>query len=281
MAHLQVDPKPHHPKGLCLSNDAFSAEGLNQMRTRLLTALSAVLEESADVAKQNSVARMHPCNYHRALVEALQPKDTVITFNYDCVMDDALRRWAPGRWSAQQGYCFPNPSRVHGHEAWSAQDPPTEQNKTVNLLKLHGSLNWRPLPEDESKPIQLRERPYKQRGDKEYELVPPENSKHLDGRVILQKLWGNAERAIRRARAICLVGFSFTPTDLHVDSLFRVALAGNSRLGLVVIVNPDPEHRRAIRAVFAKQLERDIRLVQFDRFSQFAPHADGVLKALG
>jgi len=260
-----------------VANDAYTAEGLDAMRRRLLNALSAVLEESADVAKQTSIAVKHPCGYHRALAQALRPKDTVITFNYDCVMDDALRRWAPGHWSAQYGYCFPNPGRVQGHEVWSAKDPPTEQNRTVNLLKLHGSLNWRPLPESDSAPIRLRERPYKQKGDKEYELVPPENSKQLDGRPVLQKLWGNAERAIRRAKVIALVGFSFTPTDLHVDSLFRVALAGNKRLKLVVIVNPDPDHRRAIRAVFATQLARDIRLVQFDRLSQFSSHVDDLL----
>lgn len=211
---------------------------------------------------------------------ALAAKDTVITFNYDCVMDDALRRHAAGRWSAQYGYCFPNPARVTGHESWSAPGTPSEHNKSINLLKLHGSLNWRPLPEDDSAEIKLRERPYKQKGDKDYELVPPENSKQLENRAVLKKLWGSAERALRRAEVLALIGFSFTPTDLHVDSLFRVALAANQRLKLVVIVNPDPEHRRAIRAVMTPQLARDIRLVQFDRLGQFAPHVVDLLNGL-
>lgn len=257
---------------LQVNSSSFTAEGLDKMRSRLLSALSAVLEESADVSKTTSIAVRQPCAHHGEVVAALRARDTVISFNYDCVMDDALRRRAEGRWSAKYGYCFPSPARVAGHEIWSAPDAPNSGNASINLLKLHGSLNWRPLPDDDTSEIRLREKPYKQNGDKEYELVPPENFKRLDDRPALARLWSSAERAIRRARLLCFVGFSFTPTDLHVDSLFRVALAGNKNLELVVIVNPDPEHRRAIRAVMADQLARDIRLVQFDTLSTFAPH---------
>lgn len=256
---------------------AFSRDRLENMRERLLNALSAVLEESCDVAKTTSLAREERCSYHRRIVECLRPRDTIISFNYDCVVDDALRAWASGAWSAKHGYCFPKPARVVGHEAWDAARAPHQTNATINLLKLHGSLNWRPLPPDDDAEIQLREKPYKQKGSKEYELVPPENKKHLEDRKVLMQLWGAAERAIRSAKTICFVGFSFTPTDLHVDSLFRMALGGSTQLEQVVIVNPSPEHRRAIRAVCRAQLDKDIRLVQFDRLGDFAPHASAVL----
>ena len=264
---------------LPVANKSFTMEGLEEMSRRLLVGLSAVLEESADVTKQNSIARMHPCSYHENVVCSLEPRDSVISFNYDCVIDDALRTHADGRWSARYGYCFPNPSRVSGHEKWDTESPPDTENASINLLKLHGSLNWRPLPSSDDEAIRLREKPYKQGGDKEYELVPPENSKRLDQRPILQRLWGNAERALRRAETICLIGFSFTPTDLHVDSLFRMALAANTQLRRVIIINPDADHRRAVREVFRSQLDRDIRLVQFDRFKDFSPHAKDVLAA--
>ena len=120
----------------------------------------------------------------------------------------------------------------------------------------------------------MRERPYKQGGDKEYELVPPENAKRLSDRPVLTRPWGNAELALRRAEVLALVGFSFTPTDLHVDSLFRLAMASNRSLKRVIIVNPSAEHRRAIRSVLSRELRRDIRLVQFDRLGEFADHVD-------
>lgn len=42
----------------------FSVARLEAMRTRLLNGLSAVLEQSADVAKANSKPRTSPCVYH-------------------------------------------------------------------------------------------------------------------------------------------------------------------------------------------------------------------------
>lgn len=258
---------------------AFSKDRLEKMRGRLLTALSAVLEESADVTKKTSAAYKNPCDYHRDIVLSLAPRDTIVTFNYDCVIDDALRRNAKGKWSAKYGYCFPNPDRVRAHEPWEAEAAPHKTNKTINLLKLHGSLNWRPLPTDSASEIVLRERPYKQKGDKQFEMVPPENRKHIEDRLVLKSLWGSAERAIRSAQVLAFIGFSFTPTDLHVNSLFRMALGRNRRLENIVIVNPNADHRRAIRAVCRYQLDRKVRLTQFDSLAEFAPHAARVLAA--
>jgi hypothetical protein len=251
----------------------FKPASLVAMRTRLLDALSSVLEESADVAKQKSPARLHPCSYHAAIVDMLEPQDTIVSFNYDCVMDHALRVGAEGKWSAQYGYGFPNARRVFGHESWSALSAPVGYNKSINLLKLHGSLNWYPFPEEEDGEIWLRERPYKQRGQKLYEIVPPEYVKVSGSRPIFQKLWANAELALRRARTLVLVGFSFTPTDLDVEALFRLAMASNRGLVRVIIANPSHEHRRRIRSILAPALESGTLLTQFDSFREFAPHA--------
>lgn len=206
----------------------YSLSALQSMRTRLLEALSAVLEESADVAKQKSPARKNACSYHAALVSALKPKDTVISFNYDCLIDHALRTSGAKKWSARYGYGFPNPARVEGTEPWNAEDPPTQQSKTVNLLKLHGSLNWYPFPSGETGAIRLRQKPYKQAGQKLYEIIPPEYVKSVGIRPIFPILWAHAALALRRAKTLAFVGFSFTPTDLHVEALFRLALARKS-----------------------------------------------------
>jgi hypothetical protein len=255
----------------------FKPANLLAMRIRLLDALSAVLEESADVSKQNSPARERPCSYHAAIVEVLEPQDTIISFNYDCVMDHALRVRGEGKWSAQYGYGFANAKRVAGHEVWSAPISPKGHNKSINLLKLHGSLNWYPFPEDESDPIRLRERPYKQRGQKLYEIVPPEYVKSIGSRPIFPTLWANAEFALRRAQTLIFVGFSFTPTDLDVEALFRLALASNKRLKRVVIANPSHEHRRRIRSILAPALESGALLTQFDYFRDLAPHASDLM----
>lgn len=77
-------------------------------RNRLMSALSAVLEASTDEA----IRAGNGCARHQTFVKHLRARDTVISFNYDCVMDDALRRVGDGKWTARYGYAFPQPSRV-------------------------------------------------------------------------------------------------------------------------------------------------------------------------
>lgn len=257
----------------------FSVERLRSMRTRLLNGLSAVLEQSADVAKATSKPRTSPCQYHAKVVELLDPKDTIISFNYDCVIDHALRTSGGGKWSARYGYCFPNPDRVEGSVTWDAANPPDRHNRSINLLKLHGSLNWFPFPPNDAQPIRLRERPYKQAGNKEYEIIPPEYVKSFHERPIFKQLWTNAELAIRKAQTLALIGFSFTPTDLHVEALFRVALADRPALEHILIVNPSHEHRQRIRSVLTAALGKGARVTQFDRFRDAYPHLPELLSS--
>src|SRR5215218_6085259 len=60
---------------------------LQAKRDRLMSALSSVLEVSTDAAIRESGG----CRLHKLLVENLRPRDTIISFNYDCVLDHALR----------------------------------------------------------------------------------------------------------------------------------------------------------------------------------------------
>lgn len=258
----------------------FRQASLMAMRDRLLEALSATLEESADVAKEASPARKSRCRYHDSLVDALEAQDTIISFNYDCVIDHALREQGSGKWSAKFGYTFPNAGRVEKVRPWNAKQAPTTLNGSINLLKLHGSLNWFPFPPGGQGPIKLRERPYKQAGQKRYEIVPPEYVKRKDAQPIYKALWGHAEMALRRAEVLVFIGFSFTPTDLDVEALFRLALvSGRKKLRRVVIANPNREHRQRIRSILAPALRDGAILVQFDSFRALSAHLAEVLAA--
>ncbi len=86
----------------------LSTAELRRKRDRLMHAVSAVLEMSTDVAIRTSPG----CGLHRRLVDGLSARDTVISFNYDCVMDHALRQHGDGKWSAVYGYAFPRPGRI-------------------------------------------------------------------------------------------------------------------------------------------------------------------------
>lgn len=193
---------------------AITRSQLRGNRDRLMKALAAVLEASTD----EPIRKHKGCTHHRRLVECLEPRDTVLSFNYDCVFDDALRRTGDGKWSAKYGYAFPKPSRIVGHPNWDPDRPVTSAGDTIYLLKLHGSLNWQ-LPTDPADEIKLKQRLHEQRGTPKFTIVPPAWNKSQSEEPIFEDLWKKAERAIRYAKRLAVVGFSFTPTDLHVEAL--------------------------------------------------------------
>lgn len=258
-----IDATRFAPKGVA----KLTGAELRAKRDRLMSALSAVLEVSTD----DAIRSPEGCARHRRLVECLSPRDTVISFNYDCVMDDALRRAGDAKWSARHGYGFPQPSRVgvDGDTHWSPGHPAVSPADTIYLLKLHGSLNWQ-LPTSPDGSITLKRRLHQQRGTPRFTIIPPGWSKQERDEAIFQDLWRKAERAIRNARTIAVVGFSFTPTDLHVEAVVRLALAKSSSLRTLVIANPSRPDRQRVRAVFSRQLGRGKVVVkQYDGFADF------------
>ncbi len=253
------------------SAGSITSADLRRKRGRLLHAVSAALEISTDAAIRGGGPG---CKHHARLVKELKAKDTLISFNYDCVLDHALRLYASQKWSAAYGYTFPRPGRIRGVGRWNPPKPARSSAKTIFLLKLHGSLNWQ-LPEDpdpdHKQTIVLKERLHGQRGVPYFTIIPPAWNKAAAKRPTFRVLWKNAERAIRTASEIAVVGFSFAPTDLPVESLFRVALAGRtSRLRTLVIVNPSKADRTRTREVFAKPLEAGALVRQYDEFGSFA-----------
>lgn len=76
-----------------------------------------------------------PCSKHRKLAESLVAGDVVISYNYDMLMDNALR--ICGKLS-DSGYLLPF-QKVSSGRIW---ERPDEKASEITLLKLHGSLNW-------------------------------------------------------------------------------------------------------------------------------------------
>jgi hypothetical protein len=260
-----IDATRLAPKGVA----KLTGADLQTRRDRLMKALAAVLEASTD----DAIRRQSGCTLHQELVRHLDPRDTIISFNYDCVMDDALRRAGDGKWTARYGYAFSKPSRVApiGDAFWSHSNPAKSASGSVYLLKLHGSLNWQLPPK--TKPdgeVTLKQRLHQQRGTPRFTIIPPGWTKRERDEPIFEDLWKKAERALRTAKCIAVVGFSFTPTDLHVEAVVRLAAARSSgSLKTLVIANPSEVDRRRIRSVFSKQLEKGTVVRQYDSFEQF------------
>lgn len=166
-----------------------------------------------------------------------------ITFNYDDVLDRALaktRRKEGGSWHESSGYGFYcATSRTTLGVQWDThltREPP------MLVLKLHGSINWRPR-KGALEPYMLDEITYHGVSSEEnvgaesdIELMerhlehkpviaPPVLSKaSLVRQPVLRLVWSRAYEALTQARSVTFVGYSFPTTDIAAQTLFAESL---------------------------------------------------------
>jgi len=250
----------------------FKTRDLREMRRRLLLALAAVFEEA--LTKSGSKEKREPreCCYTQKFVkDILRERDVVLTFNYDCVLDWHLKKYGNGKWSARYGYGFrlgPGGKNLQGDEEWMPQTP-APREKTVLLLKLHGSLHFKVDKADKEEYIvRLKARPYTYQGrGMKFTIIPPEYVKRFE-RGIFRDIWNRAFRELARSDNVVFVGYSLPPTDAHATALFRAAI-GKDPLKALVIANPDREARRRIRTVVQRGLSEKTRVLSMDSFAEF------------
>lgn len=262
-------------------NRDFKQNDLERKRQRLVDAIHLVFEESLCQRQGNRTTRTpSPCEFHRKFVkEHLQPTDTIISFNYDCVLDYALKEHGTGLWNAKYGYALPlgrgKGCLLSGFHYWSAPNPPSK-DQTVHLYKLHGSLHFDCSTVSQGQKSTLKERPYtRQKGVPRFTIIPPEWNKSYD-RGVFAKLWKDAAAVLHGATKLVFIGYSLPLTDLHTNALFRTAIRRDSMEGLIV-VNPDREARKRIRSVLQRGMKKDIRVISFDSLKEYACSSKEIL----
>jgi NAD-dependent SIR2 family protein deacetylase len=175
--------------------------------------------------------------------------DTIITFNYDLVIDRALRAMG---------------LRVSYHLPESEQ---LSTETSVSVLKLHGSVNWaacelcggaQVTPIDQpvistkvsskcSKCDQIL-RPL---------LIPPSWNKagsDMFGADAVTTLWSEAENALATATRICVIGYSVPETDAFFRYLLTLALSRNHHLHALIVIDPssavDEKYQTFLEPIF-------------------------------
>jgi NAD-dependent SIR2 family protein deacetylase len=163
--------------------------------------------------------------------------DSVITFNYDLVLDYALDQA-----NIAPDYHLPSPEE---DPHWK---PPS---RTCSLLKLHGSINWGVCSkcrtqlriayrQPSSSPIWYPPQSCPQCKSIEQFfqplLVPPswDKSGHRD---ILTSVWAKAVEELKAAKRICVIGYSMPKSDAFFRYLLTLALAENERLSDLIVVD--------------------------------------------
>ena len=151
-----------------------------------------------------------------------------ITFNYDDFLDEALFRTE--QWNPYRGYGFFCRASGDGIAKFSVGN----FDSRLLLLKLHGSLNWRPKL-GYSYPVALDSITHHHNwngGDldshhlePEPVIVPPVLSKtSLVEQPVLRLVWSRAFTELATAHQVTFIGYSFPTTDIAVRTLFSEAM---------------------------------------------------------
>ena len=160
----------------------------------------------------------------------MKPSNSMISFNYDCLIDETLRTHGSGKWNPRYGYGLnlgKGRGNNAGYENWEP-DAPGTKDKTISLYKLHGSLHF--LVEGEK--VNLKHRPYtKQHGSLRFTIIPPEWIKRYD-QGVFKRIWYQAGQALHRARHLVVIGYSFPITVSHSNALFRKSILKKDNLEL-------------------------------------------------
>lgn len=157
-------------------------------------------------------------------------RDTIITLNYDILIETALRGlnlipFSYGLGGQRVTFQAGNSEIVSETLA---------KEGTLRVLKLHGSLNWG-IPSDQKLTVYPSYEDILNRGLTPA-LAPPTWRKDFLGQ--LPYVWGKAVDALRTATRIIILGYSIPATDQHFRFLLAAGLQDNISLRKVFFVNP-------------------------------------------
>ena len=147
---------------------------------------------------------------------------TFISLNYDTVLENALHQ---------------------ANVRWHYKHVPTNVPRNpvgVGVLKPHGSLNWRfegnDPPVNISTDYSLEPVICRSHSDNRFVqamIVPPTQTKQViaigetqtsESRQLFSGIWGEAVDALAAASRVVVIGYSFPTTDLHLQTMFHLAL---------------------------------------------------------
>jgi len=210
------------------------------------------LYPNKEIAKLKNALIMSICEYLRFQIEGanlsrlcdfvrlLAKNDTVLTFNWDTLLEHALEKNNIPL-NRNSGYWY----------------LPIKPKARVTILKPHGSINWfdrnqMPIRRQLSLVLGKNISVYRDIGSSRNNvmpyIIPPTINKVFETKEIM-KIWKGVYRSLCRADEVFVIGYSFPLEDLHARFVFRTALRTNiirkrkrNNQGKVriVVVNPDP-----------------------------------------
>ncbi|HLZ16279.1 MAG TPA: SIR2 family protein, partial [Cyclobacteriaceae bacterium] len=158
---------------------------------------------------------------HKNILKKLEPKDAIITFNYDLVIEESFS--SAKLWNPVDGYGIQTSGKTKGWtKRWLHERQHDGKDSKILLLKLHGSLNWEVYANGQA--IRLKPKPYlvsTRKGKTRFEkisILAPGWNKRID-RNPYKKFWREARLQLEKCKTLIILGYSLPETDLLAQSL--------------------------------------------------------------
>lgn len=191
----------------------------------------------------------------------LSKDDTVITFNYDLIVEKGL--WLQNKWTFLDGYGF-NKNIEDFEDDFKKYPYEKPKNSLVKVYKLHGSLGW--IYDESNEQIILGEMSdyfsdytgfycerdlYTEtaRWDEGTTFIEPSYIKLFDRPIILD-IWKKAFEEIQQSDELIIIGYSLPALDSAARILLSTAVR-NSQISSITVVNP-PTESFVLMSVFDK-----------------------------
>ena len=224
----------------------------------------------------------NPCSpvvseLHRKILKKLKPGDTLLTFNYDTVIEEAFETadlWSPvdGYGPGVRGY------RFDWARKWLADRKATSRHQSkVLLLKLHGSLSWVLY---QTNAVRMKPRPYVVRlGAREViAILPPGWNKRIDKNPYKQ-IWKQARSRLEQCKSVVILGYSLPETDLLARGLFaevvRRRASGENWLKQLHVADPSPAATQRLVDMFTPALGANGSVFKYGELKEFAEKLGG------
>ncbi|MFH0702884.1 MAG: hypothetical protein V2B14_05025 [bacterium] len=183
-------------------------------------------------------------------------KTPIITLNYDLLLENLLLNSPSNKdnnnwWILGYRYLYKNLIDINDRmnpggfvDGGTFGSEKLKEEKTTEILKLHGSINWYYSGYSAIDPVyyvdNLNELDKDSIGDLVPYIIPPTLDKNsFYNNNILKLLWSKAHQYLRNAKEIYIIGFSFPMTDLPVRFLFQSALRGREKEVEIFVVNKE------------------------------------------